>query len=146
MSTLVERIAEFRRTGDTRAMTEAIPYSRFLGITVDCRDGEVIGHMRYSDHLIGNPALPALHGGTLGALLESTAIFLLLWEAETVVLPKTITITVDFLRTGRPVDTYAKGIVTKHGRRVVNVRTEAWQEDPSRPIAVGNAHFLIMPV
>ena len=145
MTTLVERIAEFRRTGDTRAMTEAIPYANFLGITVDCQDGEVVGHMRYADHLVGNPSLPALHGGTLGALLESTAIFQLLWEAETIVLPKTITITIDFLRSGRPLDTFAKGIITKHGRRVVNVRAEAWQEDPSRPIAIGNAHFLIIP-
>ena len=63
---------------------------------------ELITTMRYADHLIGNPALPALHGGTLGALLESAAIFELLWRAETIVLPKTITLTVDYLRSGAP--------------------------------------------
>ena len=89
--------------------------------------------------------LPALHGGTLGALLESTAIFHLLWEAETLFLPKTITLTIDYLRSGRPVDTFARGVITKQGRRVVNVRAEAWQDDPARPIAIGNGHFLIVP-
>ena len=59
--------------------------------------------------------------------------------------PKTITITVDFLRSGRPEDTYAQGIITKRGRRVVNVRTEAWQGARDRPIAIANAHFLIAP-
>ncbi len=144
-SKLVERIAAFKRTGDCRGMTDAIPYAQFLGISVDCSDGEVVGRLPYADHLIGNPALPALHGGTIGALLESTAIFKLLWEAETVVLPKTINLTVDYLRSGKPVDTYAKGIITKHGRRVVNVRAEAWQHEPDRPIAIAHAHFLIIP-
>ncbi len=79
----------------------------------------------------------------LGALLESTAIFQLMWETEVIVLPKTITLTVDYLRPGRPVDTYARGILTRQGRRVANVRVEAWQDDRSRPIAVASAHFLI---
>ena len=36
---------------------------------------------------------------------------------------------VDYLRSGRPVDTHARAIVTRQGRRVTNVRVEAWQED-----------------
>jgi acyl-coenzyme A thioesterase PaaI-like protein len=107
-------------------------------------NGELISTMRYADHLIGNPTIPALHGGTLGALLESAAIFELLWASETVVLPKTITFTVDYLRSGAPVDTHARGIVIRHGRRVANVRVEAWQEDRARPIATAHAHFLVM--
>lgn len=145
MSELLERVRAFREDGNTAGMTDAVPYAKFLGITVDCQSGQLIGKLAYSDHLIGNPTLPALHGGTLGALLESTAIFHLMWEAETIVIPKTINITIDFLRSGRPQDTYARGIITKHGRRVVNVRAEAWQDDPARPVAIGNAHFLILP-
>jgi acyl-coenzyme A thioesterase PaaI-like protein len=142
---IVDRIAGFRDSGDCAALTDAIPYARFMGITVDCASGSVVGRMAYGDHLVGNPNLPALHGGTLGALLESTAIFHLLWEAETLVIPKTITITVDYLRSARPVDTLAAGVTTKQGRRVVNVRTEAWQDERLRPVAIANAHFLIVP-
>lgn len=143
MNEVLEHIRVFRETGDASGLTDAIPYAKWLGITATCERGLVVGCMRYSDHLVGNPALPALHGGTLGALLESTAIFQLLWEAEAIVIPKTINVTIDYLRSGRPVDTYAKGIITKHGRRVVNVRAEAWQDDPARPIAIANAHFLV---
>jgi acyl-coenzyme A thioesterase PaaI-like protein len=95
--------------------------------------------------LIGNATRGALHGGTIGALLESTAILQTLWEAETVALPKIVTITIDFLRSGRPADTFARGTITKKGRRVVNVGVEAWQEDRKRPIARANAIFLLTP-
>lgn len=145
MSKVLEKISAARETGDFRALTDAIPYARWLGISAERIEGELLGKLSYSEMLIGNASLPALHGGTLGALLESTAIFQVLAEAETVTMPKTITITVDYLRSGRPVDTYAKGIVTRHGRRVVNVRVEAWQDDRTRPIATATVHFLIEP-
>ena len=60
-----------------------------------------------------------------------------------ILLPRTITLTVDYLRSGRAVDTFARGILTRQGRRVACVRVEAWQDDRSRPIAVASAHFLI---
>ena len=140
---LVDRLADAKRTGDYQALLDAVPYSQFLGLTAGLVSGELLTTMRYADHLIGNPTLPALHGGALGALLESAAIFELLWRAETIVLPKTITITVDYLRTGGPVDTHARGIVTRHGRRVTNVRVEAWQADRSVPVATAHAIFLV---
>src|SRR5262249_59301008 len=99
------------------------------GLSAAMQGDELITTMRYGEHLIGNPSLPALHGGTLGALLESAAIFELVWGVETIVLPKTITLTVDYLRSGAAVDTHARGIVTRQGRRVTNVRVEAWQTD-----------------
>jgi acyl-coenzyme A thioesterase PaaI-like protein len=154
---LIDTLARAKQTGDYQALLDAVPYSRFLGLSAALapapeRDGftpargeaELITTMRYADHLIGNPALPALHGGTLGALLESAAIFELLWRAETVVLPKTITFTVDYLRSGGPLDTHARGIVTRHGRRVANVRVEAWQGKREEPIATAHAIFLVM--
>jgi acyl-coenzyme A thioesterase PaaI-like protein len=129
--------------GDVSALVAAIPYLRFLGISADASSGELIGKMTYSDPLIGNASIPALHGGAIGALLESTAIIQALWESETTALPKIVTITVDFLRSGRPVDTFAKGVFTKQGRRIVNVGVEAWQEDRSRPIARAQVIFLV---
>jgi len=142
--TLIDRLEEARRAGDYQAFVDAVPYARFLGLTAAKVGDELVTTMRYADHLVGNPALPALHGGTLGALLESAAIFELLWRAETIVLPKTITLTVDYLRSGAPVDTHARGIVTRQGRRITNVRMEAWQADRATPVATAHAVFLVM--
>ncbi|HEX2678342.1 MAG TPA: PaaI family thioesterase [Polyangiales bacterium] len=106
-------------------------------------DGDPITSMKGADDLIGNPVLPALHGGTVGALLESAAIFKLLWEIESIAVPKTINITVDYLRSARVVDTFARATITKHGRRVANVQARAWQGDEDKPIAALHAHFLL---
>ena len=142
--TLVEKLAAAKASGDFQALFDLVPYSRFLGLSARLDGSDLITTMKFADHLIGNPALPALHGGTLGALLESAAIFELLWRAETIVLPKTITLTVDYLRSGAPVDTHARSTVTRHGRRVANVRVEAWQTDRGTPVATAHAIFLVM--
>jgi uncharacterized protein (TIGR00369 family) len=142
--TLIERMTAAKASQDYQGLIDLVPYASFLGLTAAMAGDELITTMRYADHLIGNPALPALHGGTLGALLESAAIFELLWRAETAVLPKTITLTVDYLRSGAPVDTHARSIVTRQGRRVTNVRMEAWQADRNAPVATAHAIFLVM--
>ncbi len=142
---LVERLEDAKRTGDYQALFDIVPYSRFLGLAAR-RDGdELVTTLAFAQHLVGNPALPALHGGAIGALLESAAIFELLWRAETIVLPKTITITIDFLRSAQAVDTHARGTITRHGRRVANVRVEAWQRDRAQLVATAHAIFLVTP-
>jgi uncharacterized protein (TIGR00369 family) len=142
--TLVERITAAKAAQDYQGLIDLVPYAKFLGLTAAMQGEELITTMRFGDHLIGNPSLPALHGGTLGALLESAAIFELLWHAETIVLPKTITLTIDYLRSGAAVDTHARGVVTRQGRRVTNVRMEAWQGDRGAPVATAHAIFLVM--
>jgi uncharacterized protein (TIGR00369 family) len=141
---LIDRITAARASHDYQALVDLVPYAGFLGLTAAMEGDELITTMRFGDHLIGNPALPALHGGTLGALLESAAVFELLCRSETVVLPKTITLTIDYLRSGAPADTHARGVVTRQGRRVTNVRMEAWQADRKAPVATAHAVFLVM--
>lgn len=136
-------LRQVRQTGDYRQLTDVIPYTRFLGIGVENTTGEVLCRMRYAPMLIGNSSIPALHGGTLGALLESAAIFELLLRTQEERVPKIISITVDFLRSGRPQDTLAKATITRLGRRVANLQVQAWQEDRSKPIASANALFLL---
>jgi uncharacterized protein (TIGR00369 family) len=140
-----DAVVAVRETGDFGPLQETIPYVRFMGITAEVIGEDVIGRMRYSDHLVGNASVPALHGGTLGALMESTAIFKLLWQGETTAVPKTINITVEYLRSARAADVLARAEFTRRGRRVANVRVFAWQDDPERPVAVATAHFLLVP-
>jgi acyl-coenzyme A thioesterase PaaI-like protein len=144
MDILRRALAE-KRKPNLRELLDAIPYCRFLGVDTDLKGNELTTILRFSNSLIGNPVLPALHGGVVGAFLEITAVIQLMLEAETEELPKPVDIGIDYLRSGRPVETYARAIVTKHGRRVCNVRAEAWQEDRARPIATLHGHFLVKP-
>ena len=142
---IIKRAIAERRKPDLQELVDAIPYCRFLGIEVDRKGTELTTVLRFSEKLIGNPVLPALHGGVVGAFLEVTAVIQLMLEADSEDLPKPVDIGIDYLRSGKPVDTYARAIITKHGRRVCNVRAEAWQDEHTRPIAALHGHFLIKP-
>jgi uncharacterized protein (TIGR00369 family) len=144
MSTsLIKRLDEARKKRDVSRLAEAIPYAKWMHIAPETTTGELLTRMRYHEALIGNTHLPAIHGGTLGAMLEMTAIFHLLWETDAQTVPKIVNITVDYLRSAGPRDVIAAAKVTKQGRRMVNVFAEAWQDDRSKPVASASAHFLV---
>lgn len=128
---------------DLAALVEAIPYNKFLGIQVDQKGTEITTILPFIQQNIGNPVLPALHGGVIASLLETTAIIQIVYETKGAVLPKPIDLTIDYMRSGRPQDTYARARITKHGRRVMNVHVEAWQEEHTKLIAAAQGHFLI---
>ena len=140
---LIKRLDEARKRGDVGRLAEAIPYAKWMHIAPETTTGELLTRMRYHETLIGNTHLPAIHGGTLGAMLEMAAIFHLLWETDAQTVPKIVNITVDYLRSAGPRDVIAAAKVTKQGRRMVNVFAEAWQDDRSKPVATANAHFLV---
>ena len=131
---------------DLATLVERIPYARTLGVHVEQKGNEITLVMPFKDELVGNVMLPAIHGGAIGALLEFTAVIQLLAQTEASALPRTIDFSIDYLRSGRPLDTYARAVIHKHGRRVANVRVEAWQDDRDRPIASGHGHFLLTAV
>jgi uncharacterized protein (TIGR00369 family) len=131
---------------DLQALIETLPYPRFLGIRVDRKGTEITTVLMPRADLIGNPILPALHGGVLGGFLETTAILQLVFELGGVDMPKPVDINIDYLRSGRVVETYARAVIAKQGRRVVNVHAEAWQEEHTRPIASLRGHFVLPEV
>jgi uncharacterized protein (TIGR00369 family) len=141
---IVSAIARARDSGDFNAFVQAVPYAAFLGISVEEREGRLYGKMKFADHLVGNPTLPALHGGTLAALLECAAQFELIYRAETIVLPKTVTITVDYLRSAKPKDTFVRATIVRQGKRVTTVHAHAWQDDEAQPVAWATVHALII--
>ncbi|MBV2358451.1 PaaI family thioesterase [Thalassococcus sp. CAU 1522] len=155
------QVVKQRRDAALRALAGGVPYIQFLGIHFDRRGDELTGVLPFADKLIGNPFLPAIHGGVTAAFLEVTAIITLSWtylwddlesgalEVATLEqgrlprLPKTIDFTVDYLRSGLPRDAYARARVTRSGRRYSSVQVEAWQDNRERPFAQATAHFLM---
>ena len=149
--------------GDARSggLVEAVAYIRLLGIADGGRGDELTAILNFDEKLIGNPFLPAIHGGVTAAFLEVTSVVTLNWahlwpKIESGELdpneltagklprqPKTIDFTVDYLRSGLPRDAYARATVNRAGRRYASVHVEAWQEHKDRLFAQATCHFLI---
>ncbi len=124
-------------------LLDRIPYARFLDLKVE-EDGQgLLVSMPFADRLIGNPILPALHGGSTAALLELTAVAQVARDFPALRQPRPINVSIAYLRSGRPVEVKARARIGKAGRRVAYVLAEAWQDDPSNPIATLTAHFLL---
>jgi uncharacterized protein (TIGR00369 family) len=145
----VKVLNELREQGkgqDMGAVVAAIPYATFLGVEIQQQGNEVITVLPFKNELVGNPVLPAIHGGVIGAFLEITAVLQLLYETACERIPKTVDVNFDYLRSGRAVTTYGRAIVNRQGRRVANVRSEIWQESRDRPIALSQGHYLLAPL
>lgn len=119
-----------------------VPYARFLGVRARPGDDRT-AVMAFSPPLIGNPLLPALHGGSIAAFMELTATAALAAATDRSRTPKPVDVNVAYLRSGKPVDTFARADVRKAGRRIAYVHVLAWQEDEGSPIAELAAHFLL---
>lgn len=136
------------REAALRAMLDSIPYLRFLGLRFEVKGNDLLAVLPFQPMLIGNPGIPALHGGVTAAFLESAAVAGLVWaglaEGQAVqALPKTIDLTVDYLRPGQPKDAFAHARINRSGRRYASVQVEAWQDDLERLFAQANGHFLM---
>jgi uncharacterized protein (TIGR00369 family) len=118
----------------------ASPFARCLGIRAQ-DDGTWM--MPFSPKIIGNPTLPAIHGGMTGAFLETTAIVGVTRDLGAAALPKPIGLTINYLRPGRAQDSYANVSIVKQGRRIVAFEARAWQDDPGKPIASAFGHFML---
>lgn len=155
------QVVKQRRDAAMQALVQGVPYVQFLGITFDRRGDELTAVLPFHERLIGNPMLPAIHGGVTAALLEVTAVIGLAWsvlwdeieagaiDPEQLIagrlprLPKTIDFTVDYLRSGLPRDAYARAQVNRSGRRYASVHVEAWQDNRARAFAQATGHFLM---
>lgn len=120
-----------------------LPYARFLGLTSTIHDDQLIVTMPFADQLIGDPILPALHGGSTAALLEFAAIAEIARRHPTIRLPRPINVSIAYLRSGKPVDVMASARIVRAGRRVAHVHATAWQAERDQPTATLTAHFLM---
>ncbi len=130
---------------EANTILQGVPYAQFLGMQIELAGDEMTAVLPFGQHIIGNPILPAIHGGVLGAFMELTALAELLIKEGQARQPRVIDVTIEYLRSGRPLTTYARADIKKVGRRIANVHVEAWQSERAQPIAALRGHFLVTP-
>lgn len=131
------------QAGDYQALVRAIPYACTLGMECETFGEEVVFRLPRSDDNLGNPILPAIHGGVIGGFLEMSAMLSLMMSQETPRLPRIVDFSLDYLRAGLDRDTFCECHLTRQGNRVANVIVTAWQQSRRKPIATARAHFIM---
>ena len=132
-----------RQAAKPQQILDLIPYSSFIGVRAKIENDDVVYYMPKKPTNIGNPSLPAIHGGVIGGFLELSAAVELLYTLDIEKIPKVADFSLDYLRPGRYKTTYASCSVLRHGKRLVNVSVRAWQDSPEKLIATARCHFLI---
>ena len=121
----------------------AIPYVDYLGIRAASGAADALFRLPFQDKLIGNPYLPALHGGVIAGFAETAATLHLIRTLRGAKFPKSVDFSIDYLRSGRPAECFAACEVVRVGSRVALVQVRCWQKSPQQPIAVARGHFLL---
>jgi len=130
-------------TGHVQRIFELSPFLAFLGMGFETvEEGRVVMRVTFRPELIGNPELPALHGGVVSALLDTcggAAVWTRIGPDDRV---STVDLRVDYLRPGKPEDLLAEARVIRVGNRVGVTELRAWQEGSGgEPIAVGRGVY-----
>ncbi|MFH2010237.1 MAG: hotdog fold thioesterase [bacterium] len=118
---------------------QKIPFNRFLGVTVRQFDSGLVQlELPARDEFIGNPMLPALHGGVISSLLDTAgggAVWSQVGNGEAV---STVDLRVDFLRPGRQLPLVGQGKVVRLGNKVGVTELRAFHPGAQdKPVAAG---------
>lgn len=133
-----------RENGDFSQLVAAVPYAKYLGVQLSLHEGQPRAMLPFRQELVGNPRLPALHGGITAAFMENAAVLQLLYQLDTARVPKSIDFSIDYLLPARTEELYADCEIGRMGARVAQASIRCWQKSQDRPIAVARAHFLLM--
>ncbi len=124
---------------------ELPPYADALGIKVfEYQDSVPVLTVDFGQNVEGRPQ--HYHGGATAGLLENAGYAVLrarLVEEGRDAQLKPVNITVQYLSAGKSRPSFAKGRITRLGRRNANIAVEAWQDDPTRPIATAIMNILM---
>jgi uncharacterized protein (TIGR00369 family) len=144
MAEFEEILKDSNTSGDYQNVLQAIPYAQLIGMDFQKFGQDVIFKLPDNLDNIGNPILPAVHGGVVGGFMEMSAAMHLLMFLDTPAMPKIVDFSIDYLRAvkgGR--DTFAECQVIRQGSRVANVIINAWQTRREEAVATARAHFLL---
>ena len=136
-----------------RDLLDAVLVHMPYGATMDVRisaleEAALVCHMPFDDSLIGNMQLPAIHGGALSSFLEIAATLEVarrqLVQADinhlnvdkiSKTVPVPLNVTVQYLRSAKDQDCFARAEILKLGRRSNTVLCRLWQDDEAKPVA-----------
>lgn len=126
-------------------LLDFIPYAQMMGVCAQVtEDGSapILFRLDGNELHMGNPTLPAMHGGALSGFMELAAAVHLLSTMTIARYPKLIDFAIDYLSAARLDTVFSTCETLREGKNLTAVQVRAWQRDPAKPVAVGKAQFL----
>lgn len=123
----------------------AAPIAKWLGMATRADDRGRVFELAFHERHIGNPAIRAIHGGVIEAFLELAAQSALIEETPPGAKADMVNIDIDYLRSSRAEDMYARAAVTRLGRRIAFVEAVGWQGNEDRPVARARFRLRLQP-
>lgn len=142
--TLKETLRQCQESNDYSPLVSAVPYARLLGIGCIKIGNDMVFTLPAQKDNIGNPTLPAIHGGVLGGFIEHAAILQVIMAMEEPRFPKVVDLSIDYLSAGHFRDTFGECKILRMGRRLANVQMLIWQTSKDEPVATARAHLLLV--
>jgi acyl-coenzyme A thioesterase PaaI-like protein len=121
--------AQLEQSGQLEQASALMPHTSFVGLQISIRSGEMLSVLRRREANISNTQRPAIHGKVVGATLEHAGIIEWLYRLKLAAMPRVINVSIDYLRAVKVEDLWLRGYIVCQGRRIANVRCEAWQEN-----------------
>ena len=132
-----------RENRDFETVIQSIPYAQLIGLTCIPLGDSLIFKLPPNEDNLGNPSLPAIHGGVIAGFMEMSASLHALLTMDIDKVPKVVNFAIDYLRPGRHQETFAECRVVRQGKKMANVSILAWQDKRETPIATARVHLLM---
>jgi len=127
-------------------MVASVPQAAALGFRfVSAGDGKGSIEVPWREDLVGDPDTGVIAGGVVTSLLDHTCGLAITSAAETVPFSTaTLDLRIDYMRPAAPKHgVTAEAHCYKVTRSIAFVRAQAWDADPSDPIATVQAAFVL---
>lgn len=91
-------VREAHEKNDYDSLLSLIPYAKLIGIECLRLGDDMVFRLPANKDTIGNPILPAIHGGVIAGFMEHSAMLHLLMFMGIPHMPKIIDFSIDYLR------------------------------------------------
>ncbi|MFC3439810.1 PaaI family thioesterase [Sphingobium rhizovicinum] len=117
-------------------------FAQMLDAMMTEREGRFV--LEPAGDLIGNPMLPALHGGAITSFLELSAGLTLLRTLALSRPPRLISTHLQFFSAARQAPLRTAPAIRRVGRRVAAMEAEAFQEGRAEPVCTAQFEFALV--
>jgi uncharacterized protein (TIGR00369 family) len=116
-------------------------------LAISSTDDPFLFKLEFQEHHIGNPIIRSVHGGVVGALIESAAekaLISALKKKGQVSNAEVTSASIDYLRVTKDAPLWARVSIVRIARRIAFLDVKVWQDSEDLPVSRGTCTLRIL--